>query len=472
MWLFGRKNKADKKKTEKQNSEEPKLEPSKPESPNPNLSQPEASKPKGQGPEKQTPEYQAEKEPEKQKPENPDPEFQEAALTLYACRKGTDIVPEIAKRLLADNMEQIYFTDENEFSIQLKDGTGMQFHMRTDPEETAAQAQGMAHFFSQSPLENGKVKEAALCQIRLFNCIIGIGFLVNGDEERTDYLIRSVYKMADELNAFILYPNMYLYHADGRLLLSIDGKSDFEEYYPQASDTILEREGTEEDVDRERKKRSLAVLKEKGIPYIEHLKASVFESECQIPDKSEIVHRLACVFAASVQSEVYTSGQFEDYEKIAAAEYAQLEERYQISQWLSPEEKEYLEQPKENWKENPSLHNKFGWRYECCAVFLWALSLIEMKQPTEICDAAELGDIMWNHTFESLMEKSVLKSKKEILDFQDLVLRYHWACVDARIHHKTVPELNSDIIYEWHYALNWLVRADGVADWDEVTTTT
>ena len=154
MWLFGRKNKADKKKTEKQNSEEPKLEPSKPESPNPNLSQPEASKPKGQGPEKQTPEYQAEKGPEKQKPENPDPEFQEAALTLYACRKGTDIVPEIAKRLLADNMEQIYFTDENEFSIQLRDGTGMQFHMRTDPEETAAQAQGMAHFFSQSPLED------------------------------------------------------------------------------------------------------------------------------------------------------------------------------------------------------------------------------------------------------------------------------------------------------------------------------
>ena len=70
------------------------------------------------------------------------------------------------------------------------------------------------------------------------------------------------------------------------------------------------------------------------------------------------------------------------------------------------------------------------------------------------------------------MEAAVLRSMDEILDMQDLVLRYDWACVDARVHHKEVPMLSSDIVFEWHYALNWLVQADGIADWDQVTTTT
>lgn len=236
----------------------------------------------------------------------------------------------------------------------------------------------------------------------------------------------------------------------------------------KASTTILDREVNEKEADRERKMRSIAILKEKGIPFLEHLKASVFESECKIPDKEVIIHRLACIFTACVQSEFYTSGQFKNCREMAAEEIAQMEERYQISEWLSPEERDYLENP----DKDPALHNRFGWRYECCSVLLWALSMMELKEPTEICDASELGAVMWNHTFDSLMETAVLRSRDEILDMQDLVLRYDWACVDARVHHKEVPMLNSDIVFEWHYALNWLVQADGIADWDRVTTTT
>lgn len=394
--------------------------------------------------------------------------LQEAVLTLYACRKGTEAVPEAAKQVFSDMMERIVFPDKNEFVIQLTDGTSIRFHMETDPRETEIQAQGMAQFFSRAPLENDKVKKAALCQIQLFNSIIGIRFWVNENESRTNDLVGRVYRIAKELSAFVLYPNMYLFYSDGRLLLSIDGKSDFEEYYPEASVSLLEREEKEQEADRQRKHRSLAILKEKNIPYIEHLRCAVLEEECRIPDKAEIIRRLACVFGACVRSEVYTSGQFKDCEKVAADQLDQLEKRYQISGRLSPEEKEYMEQKTVGMES----HNKFGWRYECCAVFLWALSMVEMKEPTEICDAAELGAVMWNHTFDSLMEASVLRSREEILDMQDLVLRYHWACVDARIHHKEMPKLNADIIYEWHYALNWLVGADGNTKWDEVVTNT
>ena len=404
----------------------------------------------------------------KAQPKKEEPKTQEAVLTLYACRKDGKAVPDIACRLFADVMDRIFYTDEDEFQIRFKDGTAAVFHLVTDAEETKVQSNGMANFFSQAPLENEEVKEAALCQMRLFNCIIGIRFEIDGDSDRTNGIIHSIYGMAEELSAFVLYPNMYLYHWDGRLLLSIDGKSDFEEFYPQASTTILDREVNEEEADRERKMRSIAILKEKGIPFLEHLKASVFESECKIPDKEVIIHRLACIFTACVQSEIYTSGQFENCREMAAEEIAQMEERYQISDWLSPEERDYLENP----DKDPALHNWFGWRYECCSVLLWALSMMELKEPTEICDASELGAVMWNHTFDSLMEAAVLRSRDEILGMQDLVLRYDWACVDARVHHKEVPMLCSDIVFEWHYALNWLVQADGIADWDRVTTTT
>lgn len=404
----------------------------------------------------------------KAQPKKEEPKTQEAVLTLYACRKDGKAVPDIACRLFADVMDRIFYTDEDEFQIRFKDGTAAVFHLVTDAEETKVQSNGMANFFSQAPLEKEEVKEAALCQMRLFNCIIGIRFEIDGDRDRTNGIIHSIYGMAEELSAFVLYPNMYLYHWDGRLLLSIDGKSDFEEFYPQASTTILDREVNEEEADRERKMRSIVILKEKGIPFLEHLKASVFESECKIPDKEVIIHRLACIFTACVQSEIYTSGQFENCREMAAEEIAQMEERYQILDWLSPEERDYLENP----DKDPALHNRFGWRYECCSVLLWALSMMELREPTEICDASELGAVMWNHTFDSLMEAAVLRSRDEILDMQDLVLRYDWACVDARVHHKEVPMLSSDIVFEWHYALNWLVQADGIADWDRVTTTT
>ena len=395
-------------------------------------------------------------------------QMQEAVLTLYACRKGVDIVPKEAEEVISEMRERLFFPDEDEFVIQLKDGSSIRFHMEADSEETKLQAIGMAGFFARAPLENEKVKEAVLCQIRLFNCIVGISFLVDENEKRTNYIVGGIYEIAKRISGFVLYPNMHLFHSDGRLLISIDGKSDFSEYYPEASSSFLEREAKEQEADRERKGRSIAVLKEKGIPYIEHLKCAVFEEECRIPDKGEIIRRLACVFAACVRSEIYTCGQFEDCKKAAADPLADLEEGYQISGYLSPEEKEYMEQ------EMPEAadHNKFGWRYECCAVFLWALSMIEMKEPVEICDAAELGAVMWNHTFESLMEQSVLRSREEILDMQDLVLRYHWACVDARIHRKELGMLNEEIIYEWHYALNWLVGADGIREWDEVVTNT
>lgn len=416
------------------------------------------------GRKKKESEKKAEKEAEKRMQSEP----QEAVLTLYACRKDGEEVPEIAKECFSEVMDRIFYTDEQEFQICFKDGTAICFHVIANSPENKAQSQGMVNFFSQAPVKNEKVKRAALCQIGLFNCIVGISFQLDDNEQRTNYIINTIDRIAGELGGFILHPNMYLYCPDGKLLISIDGKTDFEEFYPQAHTSILERDAQEKEADRDRRAKSIARLKEMGIPYLEHLKAAVFESECRIPDKETVIGRLSAVFAAAVVSEVYAGGQYENSREVADDQMRQLEERYHVSKWLSEEEAEYIRDP----EKNPASHCKFGWRYECCSVLMWALSLIELKEPDQICDAAELGAVMWNHTFDSLMEKAVLRSRDEILDMQDLVFRYDWACVDARIHHKELTGLDGEIIVEWHYALNWLTGADGITDWDQVRTTT
>ena len=95
--------------------------------------------------------------------------------------------------------------------------------------------------------------------------------------------------------------------------------------------------------------------------------------------------------------------------------------------------------------------------------------MILLNIPTcTLSSASEVGKILWENDLGSLIEKSEVKSKEEILDMQDLIMRYDWACVDARINGKEMTVIDGEIVYEWHYALNWLTNANYTADWDSI----
>lgn len=392
------------------------------------------------------------------------PEMQEAALTIYACRKNTcDIYP-LAASIFSETLLNQAAMPDGGYELTLQDNTKIQFHITCDPSEMAVQTNGMATFFARSPLGNEAVKENALRQISLFTVIIGITFTINNDSNRTNYIINSIYYLADKLCGFILHPNMYLYQPDGKLLISIDGKTDLEQFSPIADSSILENGLPEEQADIERKEHSIQKCKELGLKYAEHLKAAVYEAACEIPSTEEIIHRLSCIFAAAVCSEACNDKDNAKASELVTNMLGSLEQQYQISNWLSAEEREYTKHP----LDFPQLHPKFGWRYECCAVLLWALGMWELGEPRELCDAGEIGKILWKNDFNSLKEKAVPKSKKEILDKQDLIFRYNWACVDAYIHQQQLKTINGEIVHEWHYALNWLTSAYGIKNWDDV----
>jgi hypothetical protein len=79
---------------------------------------------------------------------------------------------------------------------------------------------------------------------------------------------------------------------------------------------------------------------------------------------------------------------------------------------------------------------------------------------------------MKNRTAAQFVADATLRPVAEVLDEADLIYRYDWAVVDARINNKPVPlGVDPGVVQERHYALNWLIGYMD-QDWDDVSTDT
>ena len=93
-------------------------------------------------------------------------------------------------------------------------------------------------FFSRNPLV--ELKENVLQQIRVFNCVTGITFDIDDNEDRTSYIINGLFAIANDVNGFLLYPSMQIYTQEGKLLFSIKGESQLTEFIPVANADLLD----------------------------------------------------------------------------------------------------------------------------------------------------------------------------------------------------------------------------------------
>ncbi len=96
---------------------------------------------------------------------------------------------------------------------------------------------------------------------------------------------------------------------------------------------------------------------------------------------------------------------------------------------------------------------------------IWA---VRIRLP--MCDL--IADMLRELGADGLRAKAKLRPQSELLDAADLIYRYDWAVVNARINGEPAPAgLDGGVVYEWHYALNWLIGYAG-QDWDDITTDT
>lgn len=146
-----------------------------------------------------------------------------------------------------------------------------------------------------------------------------------------------------------------------------------------------------------------------------------------------------------------------------------MDKDFGITAKLSPNEKAYAtsQQPTEQQKIDAN------WRYESLHVMLWALSFIDtLSYPDKMCNVADDVKIIYELKEKGFRQKAKLRTKKEILDQADLILRLHWACVSARVKGQSAPSnLDKGVVFERHHSLNWLINYMK-QDWDNVTTDT
>jgi hypothetical protein len=118
------------------------------------------------------------------------------------------------------------------------------------------------------------------------------------------------------------------------------------------------------------------------------------------------------------------------------------------------------------------LGPQLSWRVESQKVLFWSIGLIDQLNfpsalSTETAGAHEKGMEAFGD-IRQFISHARLRNREEILDELDYIMRLHWAVRQAESNQQPIPgNANRGIVYERHYALNWLIYyADA---WDDVT---
>jgi Domain of unknown function (DUF4272) len=207
-----------------------------------------------------------------------------------------------------------------------------------------------------------------------------------------------------------------------------------------------------------RRFRSETILRAEGVPFLATLPVIETAAEVLQRSKEEVALRTLCLQLVAAKGgglrDEVVEGILEDYE---------------LRPHLTPKELTFV------LDNSPSQQDRiqFSWRHEAAWTLLWALGFVaQLGKPVQTCDVDFAASTMMERTTSQFIAESALRPISDILDEADLIYRYHWAVVDARLKGQPMPAgLNPDVTLERHHALNWLIGYLEQA-WDDVTTST
>lgn len=209
----------------------------------------------------------------------------------------------------------------------------------------------------------------------------------------------------------------------------------------------------------QRKADSIIKLVQHEVPYIDWLPHIEAADETVLKTKETIAKRaIACLI--SIQAACDRDN--DSYTPESAEWCLDLIQQFELGQVLTPQEVKILN----NEGDEQDVINMI-WKYEAYWSLLWALGLVEQldfPNDTVDCDYA-ISVVSQCDNFDAFMQSVTLRDLETVLDEADLIYRYHWACVDARINQREIPSgMIESVVSERRAGLDWLIHSD--ADWD------
>ncbi len=322
---------------------------------------------------------------------------------------------------------------------------------------------GMVNFIQSIPTENEAVRNKFMHKVMSVNC--EMSFMANPKiNNEFESVLRKIVK---ELDAYIFAePNpiftksntQHFLDRDLNLILDTNGNSEVQDISVNVDSKYHDHPKenyTEEQI--KRKEKSDAFLESMEIKVNKNLPCVPSSENLELRNQKEVIDRAYALLIIAVKGEGIEQ---EHLRKTIEAKnidsFSPKETYIYQAESLTDQERAYA-----------------TWRYESLYTILWALGIFdELKYPNEICDVQGIVGKIFTPTRAEFESSVKLRSKSEILDELDKTYRMNWACVDARIKGEEASgNINPSIVYERHYALNWLTNYQN-QDWDEVQTNT
>ena len=208
----------------------------------------------------------------------------------------------------------------------------------------------------------------------------------------------------------------------------------------------------------ERRNRSIAKLRELGIPFSKGQPALPPASNVHLREKHQILQRSYALAAVCKKAAGASS-----------SEQTGFMGSLNVRKFLSPVEREFIDNPSPTSAEIID----FSWRNESLLVLFWSLGFIHDLPYPNSQSNMDLVYRIFQYSYPGQLEsKAHLRTKEEILDRADLVYRMHWAATESRLN-PDFPKIDLDerVLFQWHYAFNWLIHYMD-EPWDNVSTDT
>ena len=201
----------------------------------------------------------------------------------------------------------------------------------------------------------------------------------------------------------------------------------------------------------------MARLQAQQVPTNPHLPVTYGDEEASLRDPGHIVERMRGLVLAQGRAILA-------HRRLPHDRFLARMQEFGGEEFMTPMERDFAMDP----SPDPHAVVQFHWRIEAIYALQWALGWWgTMLRPDEVCS---LDDVLHKAFDHAELASPKRRPVGEILDAFDEYYRLHWACVDARLNSRELPQVDDGIVLERRHALQWL--CDPEDDWDNVSLDT